>query len=147
MASETRRAAQALIEHRVERFESRHGADESRSRLERALANARPEGRVVFMPRWESDGPRCVLNAEFVPPPGIQWFLKATSIAMTLLLAASAWVIFTPRPDGDALAFLLPLSTGLAILALPFVFVALGSNREAEEARIRKAIRVALIDE
>lgn len=147
MASETRRAAKALIEHRVERFESRYGADESRSRLESALANARPEGRVVFTPRWELAGPRCVLNAEFVPPPGIQRFLKATSIAMTALLAASAWVIFTPRPDGDALAFLLPLSTGLAILALPFVFVALGSNREAEEARIRKAIRVALVDE
>lgn len=147
MASEARRAAKALIEHRVERFESRHAAEESRSRLESALANARPEGRVVFTPRWDSAGPLCVLNAEFAPAPGIQRFLKAASIAMSLLLAASAWLIFTPRPEGDALGFLLPLFTGLAILALPFVFVAMGSNREAEEARIRKAIRVALIDD
>lgn len=147
MASETRRTAKALIEHRVERFESRHAAEESKSRLAAALANARPEGRVVFTPKWAAEGALCVLNAEFAPAPGTQRFLKATSLAMTLLLAASAWLIFTPRPDGEALAFLLPLFTGLAILALPFVYVALGSNREAEEARIRKAIRMALVDE
>ncbi|MDQ3025822.1 MAG: hypothetical protein M3R58_04875 [Pseudomonadota bacterium] len=146
MASETRRAAKALIERRVERFESRHAADESKSRLDRALANVRPEGRVVFTARWDATGPRCVLNAEFAPAPGIQRLLKVTSAAMTALLVASAWIIFTPRPEGDAAAFLLPLFTGLAILALPFAFVALGSNREAEEARIRKAIRAALVD-
>ncbi len=147
MASETRRAAKALIEHRVERFESRHAAAESKLRLDAALAHARPEGRVVFTPRWELAGPLVVLNAEFAPAPRIQRVLKATSAAMTALVAASAWVLLTPRPEGDALTFLLPLITGLVILALPFVFVALGSNREAEEARIRKAIRTALVDE
>ncbi len=147
MASETRRAAKALIERRVERFESRHAAEESKSRLDRALANARPEGRVVFTPRWASEGALCVLNAEFAPPPRTQRFLKAMSFAMSLLVIASAWLIFSPRAEGEAVAYLVPLFTGFAILALPFVFVALGSNREAEEARIRKAIRAALVDE
>ena len=147
MASETRRAAKALIEHRVERFESRHAADESRLRLDRALTNARPEGRVVFTPRWTSEGALCVLNAEFAPPPRTQRFLKAMSFAMSLLVVASAWLIFSPRAEGEPVAYLVPLFTGLAILALPFVFGALGSNREAEEARIRKAIRAALVDE
>ena len=40
-----------------------------------------------------------------------------------------------------------PIAGALAILALPCVFVGLGSQREAEEARILKAIRVALTDE
>ena len=35
----------------------------------------------------------------------------------------------------------------LGILAFPFVAVALGSQREAEEARVRRAIRRALKDE
>ena len=147
MASETRRAAKALIEHRVERFESRYAADESKSRLEDALANARPEGRVVFTPRWASEGALCVLHAEFAPPPRTQRLLKAMSFAISVLVIASAWLIFSPRTDGEAVAYLVPLFTGFAILALPFVFVALGSNREAEEARIRKAIRLALVDE
>ena len=45
------------------------------------------------------------------------------------------------------LAFLVPLITVLAILAFPLVVVAIGSQREAEEARIAKAIRGALTDE
>jgi hypothetical protein len=70
--------------------------------------------------------------------------LKALSAGMALAVAASAWAIATQE---GALQFLLPLSTVLAILALPFVALGLASQREAEEARIRKAIRVALLDE
>ena len=45
------------------------------------------------------------------------------------------------------LRFLLPLFTVFAALAVPFVALGLGAQREAEEARIRKAIHVALLDE
>jgi hypothetical protein len=146
MASEARRAARALVERRVERFESRHGAGESQARLAAALAALRVHGRVVFTSRWITQGAAPVLEAEFAPPARTRRFLKATSVVITLLLAATLWAIVSPSVQAP-LAYLLGLSTGLAILALPLVFVALGSNREAEEARIRKAIRVALADE
>jgi hypothetical protein len=146
MASEARRIAKALVETRSERFESRHSVEESKARLQGAIATARLDGRVRFTPRWQGTANGAVLDAEFAPPPRTQRFLLSMSLAMTALVAASIWAVVSPSA-GDALGFLLPLSTGLAILALPFVFVALGSNREAEEARIRKAIRVALLDE
>ena len=43
--------------------------------------------------------------------------------------------------------FMLPLFTVLAILALPFVALGLSSQRAAAEARITRAIRIALMDE
>jgi hypothetical protein len=144
VASEARRAARALIEQRVERFESRHATDVSKARLEAALARARPTGRVVFTPHWIVEDGRAVLEAGFAPPPRIDTILKATSIAMVLLVAATAWAFVEA---GEALAWMLGLSTCFMVLGLPFVFVALGSNREAEESRIRRAIRAALMDE
>ena len=146
MASEPRRIAKALVERRVERFESRHPLPESQARLLAAMAKARLEGRVVFTPRWEAAGAGAILDAEFAPPARTQRLLTSLSLAMTALVAASVWAVMSPHAD-EALGFLLPLTTGLTILALPFVFVALGSHREAEEARIRKAIRVALLDD
>ena len=144
--SEARRAARALVERRTERFESRYGMEESRRRLESGLANSPPPGRVVFERTWQEEAGRPILEARFSPPARTQRFLTGASVAMTLLIAASAWALFAPGTDA-ALRWLLPLSTAFAILALPFVFVALGSQREAEESRIRKAIRVALLDE
>ena len=61
-------------------------------------------------------------------------------------MAASVWVIASesvPR----SVAFLVPMVTLLAIFALPLWGAALGSQREGEEARLRKAIRSALRDE
>jgi hypothetical protein len=146
MASETKRIARALVERRVERFESHRPANEAQARLASALAKARLDGRVAFTERWITDGAVPVLEAEFAAPARTQRFLKATSIATVLLLGATAGAILSPRVE-TPVASLLALFAGLAVLALPFVFVALGSNREAEEARIRKAIRVALSDE
>jgi hypothetical protein len=146
MASETQRAARALVERRVERFESRHPLGESQSRLATAIANARLEGRVEFSPEWSSQGETAVLEAQFAPPPRMQRALKGTSIAMSLLIGLTVWAIFSPAADA-ATAWMLGLFTAFAILALPFVFVGLGSSREAEESRIRRAIRVALLDE
>jgi hypothetical protein len=146
MASETRRAARALVEHRVERFESRHPLGESQSRLATAITNARLQGRVEFSPAWISEGAATVLEAQFAPPARTQRFLKATSIAMSLLIGLTVWAVFSPSVEASA-AWMLGLFTAFAILALPFVFVGLGSSREAEESRIRRAIRVALLDE
>ncbi|HUP96848.1 MAG TPA: hypothetical protein VM073_02840 [Usitatibacter sp.] len=146
MASEARRAARALVEHRTESFESRHAPEVARRRLDEALARIGPAPRVVFTPRWVNVGEKAILEASFIPPARIARFLKATSVVMTLLLAATVWAIAVAGAE-PALAWLLTLSTGFAILGLPFVFVALGSQREADEGRIRKAIRVALTEE
>jgi len=48
---------------------------------------------------------------------------------------------------GGTTAFLVPMITVLAVLGLPFLVLGLASQREADESRIRKAIRVALMDE
>ena len=146
MASEARRAARALVERRSERFESRHPLGESKARLQDTLSRARPEGRVVFTPEWKSEGATTVLEAHFAPPARVDRVLKGTSVAMSLLVAATLWALVSDAST-PALAWLTALFTGFAILALPFVYVAMGSNRLAEEARIQRAIRAALLDE
>ena len=70
--------------------------------------------------------------------------LQAISVVMVLALAATGWAIATQE---GAIAFLVPMVTVFAILGLPIVTLGLGSRRAAEEARIAKAIRVALLDE
>jgi hypothetical protein len=70
--------------------------------------------------------------------------LRAASIGLFLLVAGSAYVLMTKRQG--SVHFLLPLFTLLAILGLPLVTLAFNSHREAHESRIRRAIRVALLD-
>ena len=143
--SEMRRAARALVERRTERFESRHDMHDSRRRLEASLARAGLATDATFAIAWREEGGTAILEASFLPSRRTLLALRMLSIGMLALLLASAWVV-TQREEG-AERFLLPLSTVLAILALPFVTLALASSREAREARIRKAIRVALRDE
>ena len=142
--SEIRRVARALVERRTERVESRHPLDESKARLEAALARARVEGASAFTPAWQEAGGHAVLEASYAPPPRLHRLLQGLSLAMALALAGSAWAIATQE---GSIAFLVPLATGFAILGLPLVILGLGSRRTAEEARIAKAIRVALLDE
>ena len=146
MASETQRAARALVERRSERFESRHDLEASRRRLDGALSRARLEGRVLFTPEWKSEDGKAILEATFAPPPRVGRFLKSTSIVVTLLIAATIWALVA-EDAGTATAWLFALFTGFTILALPFVYVAMGSARMAEETRITRAIRAALLDE
>jgi hypothetical protein len=146
MASEMRRAAKALVETRKETFESRHPLEESRVKLQRAIDALALKDASMFRASWREEKGRAYLDAEFVPAPRIQRFLRMMSIAMTLLVAASAWLIFSDA-ERTASAFLVPLFTALAIFAFPFVAVALGSQREANESRIRRAIRRTLLDE
>jgi len=146
MATEAQRAAQALMERRVERFESRHSMDESRSRLEATLSRARLEGRVVFTPTWSDAGGKVLLDAAFAPPPRVGAILKSLSLALTLLVLATAWAFLSPAA-GTSAAWLLGLSTGFTALVMPWIFVAMGSSRLAEESRIARAIKAALLDE
>ena len=143
--SEMKRAAASLVARRTERFESRHALDESKSRLEAALSRARIPRPWPFAEAWSEAQGRAVLEATYEPSPRAHAFLKSASLGFVLLVAASAWAL--TNSDSAALRFLLPLATVLAILGFPFVTLALASNRDALESRIRKAIRVALLDE
>jgi hypothetical protein len=144
--SDMRRAARGLVESRTERFPSAHPVEESRRRLEAALPRAAAGRHVSFEPRWEShpDGP--VLEATFAPVPRTLSFMKALSLGMALLVVASAWAVVSEEASGTT-AFLVPMITVLATLGFPFLVLGLASQREAEEARIRRVIRVALLDE
>ncbi len=146
MASEMARAAKALMQHRSETFESRHPIEESKARLEPAIAALALKGATRFTPTWRVEGDKVLLDAEFVPATRVQGILKSSSMVLTLLLVASAWALLSPDED-RSIKFLLPLFTALSVLAFPFVALALNSQREAEESRIRRAIRKSLVDE
>lgn len=143
--SEMRRAAKALVERRTERFESRHTLADSKARLDRQIAKAKLSGASRFVPGWSDEGGKVILTAEFLPRARTQAVLTMSSLVLTLLVLASVWLPFTT--DEGALRYLVPMFTGMSILAFPFVALALSSNRAAEESRILKAIRVALLDE
>ena len=143
--SEMRRAARSLVERRSERFESRHDLATSRQRLDASLRRAGIERDATFELAWsEADG-KAMLDVHFLPTRRIRRFLQMLSVGMVALVALSVWVL--RRADEGAQRFLLPLFTVLAILALPFVTLGLASSRAAQEARIRRAIRIALLDE
>ena len=142
--SELKRAARALVETSTVRFESRHGLAESKARLEQAIARIGATGPTLFTTAWsEADG-RAALEARFAPVPRTLRLLKGLSLGMAFAVGLSAWAIATQE---GSVQFILPLFTVLAMLALPFVALGLGSHREAAEARIKRAIRVALQDE
>lgn len=138
-----RRAAQALVGRSTERFESAHGLEQSRARLAAQLARSKPAGQVAFSERWTTEGDRAVLEAQFAPARSTQRLLRMMSVSMALLLGVSAWAAFSAQASG-VLRWLLPIFTLLAILGVPLATAGLGAHREAEEARIRKAIRAAL---
>lgn len=142
--SEMSRAAKALVETRTERHAAALTLEAARSQVDQALARLGPPRATVLTLAWsEADG-EAVVEARFAPPRATQRQLKALSIMMALLLAASAWAI---AYEQGAMRFLLPLFTVLAILAVPFVALGLSSRRAAEESRITRAIRVALGEE
>jgi len=80
------------------------------------------------------------------PSPGTRRFLNMMSAALTLLLAATVWALMTPG-EPPVSRVLIAAFMVLALLAFPFVMVAYGSRREAEEANLRRAIRKAIVDD
>jgi hypothetical protein len=139
-----KRAAKALVEARTERFESLHPLDESRSRLAATFEHLRVVPGDRFVPQWREEAGRAILEAQFLPPRGVQGLVRGISLFMLLLVVASAYAIL--QTHEGAMRFLLPLSTGLVILGFPILTLALNSQRDAHESRIRRAIRVALLD-
>ncbi len=146
MASEMRRAAQALVASRRETFETAHALDSAQRRLERSLAELPAPRAVRYRGEWKSVAGRPVFEASFEPTARARRFLNAASVVLGLLVLASAWAIWAPG-ENPVMKFLVPLSTALAILAFPLVVAALASHREAEESRIARAIKRALRDE
>ena len=140
--SEMRRSARGLVETRTLTVESRHPLEESQRRLAAVLERMpmKPPPRAT----WQAEGAEVTLVAEIPPSPGTKAFLQALSLGMAMLVAASAWALMR---ESGALAFLLPLTTVLAILGFPMLVLALASQREAREAVFAKALRVALRDE
>jgi len=142
MGSEVRRAAVALVARREERFATRRSPADAKERVERALAPM-SFSRVDVRHEW-IEGPGGIeLAVRLAPMPSVERWLRAASLATVALLVASVWAIASPEVS-RSIAFLVPIAAGFVILALPIAAAALGSQREGEEARLRKAIRAAL---
>jgi hypothetical protein len=144
MASEMRRVARSLVESRSESFASRYSRSESEARVAKALAGFVPR-RMRFEAAWKEEPGNLHLEVAFQPARGIDFFLKSMSVVLTLLLASAAWALVS-ADEGRAVRFLVPMAAVLAILAFPFAVAALGSQREAEESRMRRLIERALAE-
>src|SRR5438128_3979277 len=145
MRSETRRIAKALVDSSVETFATHYPREQSAARLAEAIAKNKPRTATVKTTwRHATEGLR--LDVHLRPARGVRVFLAATSLALTMMLVACAWVLMS-HEEPTPLRFLVPLVTALGVLGFPLLILALGSQREAEEARLRRAIRHALLDE
>jgi hypothetical protein len=145
MASEMRRMAKALVETREETYASRHTLEESKARADAVLASLGTKA-LRFERSWSNDRGNVTLEVRFAPASRTRRFLQASSMVLTLLVLSAAWALLAPGEDRPT-RLLLPLFAALGVLAFPFVVAALGSQREAEEARIRKALRRALSED
>ena len=140
-----RRMAGLLVERRSESFESRYSREESAMRVERATAGIAPKG-MVFETSWRESPGAPILDVTFSPSPGTRRFLTIVSAALPLLLAATVWALMAPG-EPPVSRVLIAVFMMLVLLAFPFVMVAYGSRREAEEANLRRAIRRAIVEE
>ena len=143
--SEMRRLARLLVERRGETFKSRYPREESVRRVEAALADFKAKG-MVYESSWRENEGASVFDVRFAPSPNTRFFLNSASLMFTLLLAASLWSMFAP---GEPVAgrVIIWIATVTGILVFPFVVVAYGSRREAEEATLRRRVKRAIVDD
>jgi hypothetical protein len=144
--SEMRRAAKALVAIRTESLESLHDEAESRRLVARALEGAGGLRAAIHRGAWKTVDGKTRYEATFAPAPRVSFFLHALALGLALLLGATAW-LFLSGTGTRATRFLVPLFALLAFVAIPLAVIAMASQREAEEARVLRAIRVALQDE
>jgi hypothetical protein len=159
--SEMRRAAKSLVEATEAEFPTAYGIPDSAARLRKCGLDAEITGDAVriwergresrltaarFEGRWHAHPEGALLTGEFLPSAGFPRFSREASIALTLLIAASIWVLFAGEP-GTVARVLLPIVTLLTVLAFPLAIVALGSFKLAAESRIARAMQRALQQE
>ena len=153
--SESRRLARSLVEPEPLEMKSRYPRHESIERVRRSTRafTATMEGDRVSIvaqgarldARWEDAMDTVKLVGEFRPGRRMGIALQVLSLVFLVLVAASGYVVW--RTDTGAARFLIPLLTVLGVLALPFIVTGMASTGEADRASIRKALRVALLDE
>jgi len=141
-----RRSAKALVASRTEAFESLHDEAVSRERLAEALARLGRLRFTVHEGAWKNAGGVVTYEASFAPAPRVHRFLQALALGLFLLVGMSAWLILVSK-EPPALRFGVPMFTVLAMFGMPLAVNAISSQREAEESRLTRAIRVALRDE
>jgi len=158
MASEMRRAAQALVEPHPHTIKSDYPPREASERLDRLSANGTlqdgtletsADGVVIrtakgdhFVGKWKGSGEEHVLEGEFLPPPGTQRVLKGFALGLTLLVAATGWAFLGGQET--SLKVSASLFTLFAILAFPYVILGLSSQRSGREAAIVRTLQRAL---
>jgi hypothetical protein len=142
--SEMRRIAAALVGVRTETFESRYGAAESRAKVDATLPKVGTKVTRMDL-TWVPEALPPRLEVRFSPGTKVHLFLRLSSIVITGAILGSFWLVM--HGEETPMRFLVPLMTVLAILGFPFAVLAIGSNREADEARVVKAIRRAIVDE
>src|SRR4051794_40117594 len=94
--SEMRKAARALVERRMESFESRHDLASSRKRLSDALQRAQLAPDERFRVEWREANGKAVLDAHFLPSRGTTPLLNGLSVSMVALLSLTAWILARP---------------------------------------------------
>jgi len=159
MASEMRRAAQALVEPHPQSIRSEYSPAEAAERV-RALLESGGLGpgvageisaeRVLirtpkgdhFVGTWQATDAGTTLQGEFLPPERTQRLLKAFAISLTLFLAATAWTFLADLET--SLKASAALFTLFAVLAFPYVIVGLSSQRSGREAAIARTLKRAL---
>lgn len=147
--SEMRRAARGLVATREESFASPYSVAVSVRRLQPLLPgdHVGPDGvraqrtRSNFDARWIAGEP-VQLAGTFTPTARTPRILQGLSLALTLMLAATAWAFIA---DDVALTLKGGLATTaiFAVLGFPIIALKLASDRGAEEQSIARAIRKA----
>jgi len=152
MASEMRRAAQALVEPHPHAIKSDYPPEEASKRLDRvmdATFEVSADNIVIrtakgdhFVGTWKPSEGRYILEGVFLPPPGTQRLLKGFALGLTVLLAATLWTFLTGQET--SLKVSAALFCLFAVLAFPYVIVGLSSQRSGREAAIVRAVQRAL---
>jgi hypothetical protein len=101
---------------------------------------------MVYESSWRDHDGASVLDVRFAPAPSTRVFLNCASLVFALLLGASLWALVAPGEPaaGRVLAW---IATATAMLVFPFVVVAYGSRRDAEEATLRRRLKKAIVDD
>ena len=160
MASEMRRAAQALVERQPRSIRSDYPVDESADRLRALFASGRlapltgdatpiqvviratPGGDEIFVGHWTSDATGVCLDGEFLPGRRTQRHLKGLAITLTLLVAACLWAFLGGQDTATRAS--LALITAFAVLAFPYVILGLSSQRAGREGALAQVLKRTL---